>query len=51
MQLGLEEPDDGLGHGVIERVADGADGRCGTDVVEPLGVGNGGVLLPRPSGR
>ena len=47
VQLGLEEPHDRFGHGVVVAVADGADGRGGADVVEPLGIGNRGVLRSR----
>jgi len=44
VQLGLEEPDDRLGHCIVVAVADGADRGGGADVVDPLGVGDGRVL-------
>ena len=34
VQLGLEQPDGGLRHGIVETVPDRADGRCGADLGE-----------------
>src|SRR5690606_17178073 len=43
--LGLVEPHDGLGEGVVVAVADGSDRGDGADVREALGVAQRGVLL------
>lgn len=42
--LGLEEPDDGLGQGVVVRVADAADRGLGAGLGQPPGMANGQVL-------
>lgn len=44
-QLGLEQPDGGLGQGVVERVTDRADRRGDPRVGQPFGVADRGVLL------
>jgi hypothetical protein len=43
-QLGLEQPDVGLGQGVVQRVTDCPDAGCGAGGVEPVGVAHGQVL-------
>jgi hypothetical protein len=44
VQLGLVERVDGLGHRVIEAVADGADRGSGSELGDAVGVGSGRVL-------
>jgi hypothetical protein len=43
-QLGLVQPDDRLGQGVVEAVAAGTDRAGGAGLGEPLGVADGQVL-------
>ena len=43
-QFVLEQPDRGLGDGVVDRITDRTDGGCGTDLGETFGVANTGVL-------
>ena len=45
-QLGLVQPDDRLGQGVVVAVAAGTDRGDGAGVGEPFGVADGQVLLP-----
>jgi hypothetical protein len=46
-QFGLEQPDDGLGQGVVVGVADRADGGVDAGVDEPFGERDRGVLAAR----
>lgn len=43
-QLGLEGPVQGLGHGVVVVVSDGADGRRDAGLGEPVGVAETRIL-------
>ena len=43
-QFGLEQPDVGLGQGVVQGVADGADAGCRAGGGQPLGERDGRVL-------
>jgi hypothetical protein len=43
-EFGLEQPDVGLGQGVVQRVTDGADAGCGASGGQPLAERNGAVL-------
>ena len=46
VQFGLEDPHDRFGHGVINTVADRADGRAHADFVDAVGVGHGCAWTP-----
>jgi len=48
MQLGLEDAHDRFGHGVIERIAGGADRRGHAELVNAVGVAHARVLALRP---
>ena len=45
-EFGLVESVDGFCEGIIERISDAANGRSGSDLVQPLGVTNTRKLRP-----